>query len=223
MPRVQPFTVISDLPEKLAPLRTLATNMWWTWNHQAKGVFIRIFKDRYVKARKNAVELVNSLSRAEIEQLERDKSFVAMLRDVDQDFKNYLEAPSWWQSHSPEVDNLAVAYFSAEFGLHESVPIYSGGLGVLAGDYLKAASDLGLPVVAVGLLYYEGYFSQYLSADGWHGRSAGRCRLSRVRAWFLGGIESLRPHRSVRDDARFDSDPEAPRDAKGRLRQLMLS
>lgn len=166
MPRVQPFTVISDLPERLAPLRGLASNMWWSWNHQAKGVFIRVFKDRYVKARKNAVELVNSLSRAEIDALEKDKGFLTLLREVDSDFKSYLESPSWWQGRS-EYDDLSVAYFSAEFGLHESVPIYSGGLGVLAGDYLKAASDLGLPVSAVGLLYYEGYFSQYLSADGW--------------------------------------------------------
>ena len=152
-------------------MRNIASNLWWTWNHRAKNLFYRIVPGRFAKLGTNPIALINSLSRKEIQTLEENEAFLSELAETTRLFDEYMHGPSWWESQDPQVAKMKVAYFSAEFGLHESIQIYSGGLGVLAGDFLKAASDLGMPVVGVGLLYHEGYFHQYLNADGWQQES----------------------------------------------------
>ncbi|HQH27184.1 MAG TPA: DUF3417 domain-containing protein, partial [Oligoflexia bacterium] len=179
MPKVQPFTVTAHLPAELQPLRDMAHNLWWTWNHAARNLFVRISKERSLKARVNPIELINSLSSQEIATLVKDKGFLAQLDAISRSYQMYKESRTWWTSEIDGDADLMIAYFSLEYGLHESLLIYSGGLGVLAGDHLKAASDLGVPLVAVGLLYYEGYFSQYLNADGWQQESYPRISMDR--------------------------------------------
>ncbi len=179
MPKVQSFTVTADLPPQLQPLRDLASNIWWTWNHAARNLFVRISKERSLKARVNPIELINSLSSKEISTLVKDRGFLAQLDSISRSYQDYKESRNWWSSEVDGNEELLIAYFSLEYGLHESLFIYSGGLGVLAGDHLKAASDLGVPVAAIGLLYYEGYFSQYLNADGWQQESYPRISMER--------------------------------------------
>lgn len=179
MPRVHPFTVVAELPEPLQPLRELASNLWWTWNHAARNLFLRISNERSLKARVNPTELINSLSSQEIAKLEKDKGFLSQLEVITQSFEQYRKSRTWWATETESPPDMRISYFSLEFGLHESLLLYAGGLGVLAGDHLKAVSDLGVPLVAVGLLYYEGYFSQYLNADGWQQESYPRINMTR--------------------------------------------
>lgn len=178
MPKVHPFTVIAALPESLQPLRALASNLWWTWNHAARNLFIRISKEKSL-TKLNPIELINSLSTQEINLLAKDKGFLAQLDVITKSFEQYKESRTWFTTELQAPQDMKIAYFSLEFGLHESLFLYSGGLGVLAGDHLKAASDLGVPISAVGLLYYEGYFSQYLNADGWQQESYPRINLTK--------------------------------------------
>jgi starch phosphorylase len=180
MRRVQPFTVIADLPKALSPLRDIAYNVWWSWNHAARNLFIRISKDSFTKSTRNPLRVLNSLSIEDIQSLSQDRSFISQIDEVVQNYAEYCATRHWWNSQTEDAKDLTVAYFSAEFGLHESLPVYSGGLGVLAGDHLKASSDLGVPLVGVGLLYYEGYFSQYLNADGWQQESYPQISVNRL-------------------------------------------
>jgi glycogen phosphorylase len=161
------FTVLPHLPERLQPLHKLAYNMWWCWNHEAVSLFRRIDPDLFDEVENSPVKLLGRIDQTRLEQLARDDGFLAHLERVEQAFDHYLAASTWYDETYGDSTPCRVAYFSAEFGLHESVPIYSGGLGVLAGDHLKSASDLGIPLVGVGLMYREGYFRQYLNVDGW--------------------------------------------------------
>jgi starch phosphorylase len=161
------FTVLPHLPERLQPLHKLAYNLWWCWNHEAVSLFRRIDDDLFEQCENSPVKLLGRIDQSRLEQLARDDGFLAHLERVDQAFDHYLAAPTWFQETYGDTSSCRVAYFSAEFGLHESVPVYSGGLGVLAGDHLKSASDLGIPLAGVGLMYREGYFRQYLNVDGW--------------------------------------------------------
>lgn len=168
------FTVLPRLPEKLQALQKLAYNLWWCWNHEAVGLFRRIDAELFEKVNHNPVKLLSQAGQERLELLANDEGFLAHLHRVEVTFDVYLNASTWYQdrrgtkqSDTPPKQEPCVAYFSAEFGLNESVPVYSGGLGVLAGDHLKAASDLGIPLVGVGLMYREGYFRQYLNVDGW--------------------------------------------------------
>jgi len=115
----------------------------------------------------NPVKLLGSISQKRLEEAANDDSFLAHLDRVDVDMQVYFHMKPWYEREYEETDDLSIAYFSAEFGISESIPIYSGGLGLLAGDHLKSATDLGIPLTAVGLLYQEGYFRQYLNVDGW--------------------------------------------------------
>jgi starch phosphorylase len=146
----------------------LAYNLWWCWHADAVALFRRIDPDRFEQQLDHSpIRLLTSTTQARFEDLASDDGFLAHLDRVWGAFQTYLNAPTWFQdSHATERD-LRIAYFSAEFGIHESVPVYSGGLGVLAGDHLKSASDLGLPLMGVSLMYREGYFRQYLNVDGW--------------------------------------------------------
>jgi starch phosphorylase len=168
---IRTFAVLPKLPERLQPLHTIAYNMWWCWNHEAVSLFRRIDDDLFDSVENSPVKLLGAIDQARLEQLRHDEGFLAHIDRVAAALDGYMKNRPWFQDSYPNAGDFRVAYFSAEFGIHESVPIYSGGLGVLAGDHLKAASDLGLPLVGVGLMYREGYFRQYLNVDGWQQES----------------------------------------------------
>ncbi len=167
MPTVRTFRVVPNLPEKLWPLGVLSRNLWWTWTPEAGDLFRRMDPDLWERTRHNPVEMLGSLAQERLEELAADDVFLSNLERHIAEMNAYLSRRSWFERAHGEALGLRVAYFSAEFGIHESLPIYSGGLGVLAGDHLKSASDLGLPLCGVGLLYRRGYFRQYLNRDGW--------------------------------------------------------
>lgn len=167
MKTVRPFVIVPKLPELLEPLRQLAYNLWWSWNPAATDLFRRLDIDLWRRVGHNPVALLQQVSQERLEQAARDDGYVAALCRVMDNFYVYINGRTWFDEQYPEQKGSTIAYFSAEFGLHESMPIYSGGLGVLAGDHLKSASDLGIPMVGVGLAYRQGYFTQQLTEDGW--------------------------------------------------------
>jgi len=162
--------VVPALPPALHALRALAYNLWWTWNPEAVELFRRLDHDAWDASGNNPVRMLGLVSQAQLEGAAADDGFLAHLERVSQSLQRYMTAPSTWyhKNHGPPPDPF-MAYFCFEYGLTECLPVYSGGMGVLAGDYLKSASDLGMPLVAVGLAYQQGYFHQYLNADGWQG------------------------------------------------------
>ncbi len=162
------FEVVADLPESLRPLKRLASNYRWTWDHEARDIFKTIDKDLWNEVEHNPVAFLNRIPQERLERLSKDALFLARLTLAVDELEKYLAAPTWFDKTYPdERKRTTIAYFCAEFGISEGLPIYSGGLGILAGDHLKAASDLGLPLVGVGLLYNRGYFRQNLNHDGW--------------------------------------------------------
>ena len=164
---IRTFTVLPHLPERLQALHKLAYNLWWCWNADAVALFRRIDVDRFESLDHSPVKLLGAVPQDRFEKLTKDEGFLAHMDRVEESLNRYLSAPTWFQDTYGSEKYARVAYFSAEFGIHESVPVYSGGLGVLAGDHLKSASDLGLPLCGVSMMYREGYFRQYLNIDGW--------------------------------------------------------
>src|SRR5262249_34859611 len=165
---IRTFTVLPRLPARLQALHKLAYNLWLSWSHDGIALFRRIDVDLWEAVEHSPVKLLGTVSQARLEELLHADGFLTHAARGGQAFDAYLSAPTWYQETYGDRDpDLTVAYFSAEFGIHESVPVYSGGLGVLSGDHLKSASGLGLPLVGVGLMYREGYFRQYLTVDGW--------------------------------------------------------
>jgi len=168
MTRVLKYTVKPSLPEKLRKLEDIANNMWWCWDPEAIDLFFRMDRDLWIETGQNPRLLLGRLSQKRLQELSENGSFLLHLDRVASRMEEYLQDRGMWRARHPEApEDFLVAYFSAEFGIQESLSIYSGGLGILAGDHLKAASDLGVPMVGIGLLYREGYFRQYLNADGW--------------------------------------------------------
>ena len=167
------FTVVPALPPRVAPLRELAYNLWWSWNLDAIDLFRRLDRDHWETAGHNPVLMLGTIKQERLEEAANDDGFLSHMMRVYQTLNRYLSNKDTWyrKNLDPDEPDQTIAYFSAEYGITESLPIYSGGMGVLAGDTLKSASDLGLPLVAVGLLYQEGYFRQYLNADGWQQES----------------------------------------------------
>jgi glycogen phosphorylase len=162
------FEVVSELPAPLAPLNRLAYNFRWTWHHAARELFREIDRNLWREVEHNPIQFLHRLSRERFERLAKDKVFLAQLKAAEQELDSYLTDETWFDRQYPgRRDDTLIAYFCAEFGVSETLPIYSGGLGVLAGDHLKAASDLGVPLVGVGLLYSRGYFRQRLNHEGW--------------------------------------------------------
>ncbi|MDD3827013.1 MAG: alpha-glucan family phosphorylase [Anaerolineae bacterium] len=162
------FRVVPCLPPRLERLRELAHNLWWTWNHEAIELFQRLEPDLWQSTGHNPVLMLGTIRQERLEQIVDDDGFMAHLDRVYGEFDRYMKsAATWYAKTHASADGACIAYFSAEFGLTESLGIYAGGLGILAGDHLKSASDLGLPLVGVGLLYQQGYFHQYLNPDGW--------------------------------------------------------
>ena len=164
---IRTFTVLPHLPERLQALQKLAYNLWWCWNSDAVALFRRIDVELFEALDHSPVKLLGATPQSRFEQLLGDDGFLAHMDRVEAAFNHYMAAPTWFQETYGTDAGVRIAYFSAEFGIHESVPVYSGGLGVLAGDHLKSASDLGVPLCGVSLMYREGYFRQYLNADGW--------------------------------------------------------
>ena len=147
-----------DLPEPLSRLVDLAYNLWWTWHRPTRELFERIHPPRWARYRNPVAQLM--LSRQDhLWSLSEDETFLADMEDVLAEFDADMKRPG--------VEGPSVAYVSAEYGLHESLPVYSGGLGILSGDHLKEASDMGLPLVGIGLFYRRGYFRQLIDADGY--------------------------------------------------------
>jgi starch phosphorylase len=161
------YRVVPNIPPTLETLRSLAYNVYFSWKEEIQDIFSRIDHRLWLACNQNPVLLLGLVSQKRLNELANDPAFLAQLEQVRRDFHRYLSQPRVQShEHSPDVP-MKVAYFSAEFGLARSLPIYSGGLGILSGDHIKSASDLNVPLVGVGLLYQEGYFSQYLTSDGW--------------------------------------------------------
>jgi len=161
------FNVIPSLPKKLEPLREIAYNLYWTWNHDARELFRRLDSRLWEETNHNPVLLLGRMSQERLKEVEGDYGFISHMNRVHVQLGVYLKEKTWYNKKYGEAKETNIAYFSAEFGLTECLQIYSGGLGILSGDHVKSASDLGLPFVAVGLCYKEGYFQQYLASDGW--------------------------------------------------------
>jgi glycogen phosphorylase len=166
MRAVRQFRVIPAIPPSLEPLRELATNLRWTWDRQTKHLFDRLDPEGWHASGHDPMRLLATIDPGRWAQLAADPSIVEATADAKARLDEALHGPRWFQGRAESPLHL-VAYFSPEFGLSETLPQYSGGLGVLAGDHLKATSDLGVPLVAIGLLYAEGYFRQRLNADGY--------------------------------------------------------
>ena len=169
MKPIRQLTVVPTLPENLEPLRELALNLWWTWDNEAVGLFRHLDSELWEETYHNPVAMLGKISQEQLHTASKNEVFLAHLDVIHKKFKAYLSAPSWFEYYSDDnsLKDINIAYFSMEFGLTECMPLYSGGLGVLAGDHLKSTSYLGLPFVGVGLLYQHGYFRQTLTSDGW--------------------------------------------------------
>ncbi len=168
MRAIRRFTIHPVLPEPLAPLRELMLNLRWSWHSDTLDLFAAIDPGGWQRAGQDPVALLAEVSPERLVSLAADRRFLRRLGDAGDDLREYLAGPRWYQA-SPELAGApaAVAYFSPEYGITAALPQYSGGLGILAGDHLKASSDLGVPLIGVGLLYRHGYFTQSLSAPGW--------------------------------------------------------
>ncbi|HIK46341.1 MAG TPA: alpha-glucan family phosphorylase [Leptolyngbyaceae cyanobacterium M65_K2018_010] len=165
---IRAFNVTPALPQRLEALRTLAYNLHWDWDVEMVDLFRRLDADLWESSRYNPVLMLGTISQDRLNEIAEDEGFLAQMDRAAQRLEDYLRDRNWYKKHrANSVPGECYAYFSMEFGLTTCMPVYSGGLGVLAGDHLKSASDLGLPLVGVGLLYQEGYFAQYLNADGW--------------------------------------------------------
>ncbi|MER7763078.1 alpha-glucan family phosphorylase [Streptomyces sp. NPDC097619] len=168
MKAIRRFTVRPVLPEPLLPLHHLARNLRWSWHAETRELLQSVDREGWVRAGGDPVRLLGSVSADRLAELARDRRFLRRLAAAAADLDDYLAGERWYQTRESPADlPAAVAYFSPEFGITAALPQYSGGLGILAGDHLKAASDLGVPLIGVGLLYRHGYFRQSLSRDGW--------------------------------------------------------
>jgi starch phosphorylase len=165
---VQVFQVVPSLPASLEGLRQLAYNLRWAWDHDTIELFRRLNSDLWESTGHNPIRMLGSIDQAELDAAAKDEAFLAHLDRTLKQLDAYLTSSStWFQRTYGNPAGMLVAYFSAEFGLTECLSVFAGGLGVLAGDHLKSASDLGVPLVGVGLLYQQGYFKQYLNPAGW--------------------------------------------------------
>jgi starch phosphorylase len=167
MKALRSFTVRPSLPEELRALETLAMNLRWSWDDHTRDLFRWVDPEQWDASIHDPVRLLGLVSRERLEQLANDPGFMRFLDELHSELSGYMSKPRWFQAIDGPPALRSVAYFSPEFGIAEALPQYSGGLGVLAGDHLKAASDLGVPLTGVGLFYRHGYFRQQLSIDGW--------------------------------------------------------
>ena len=162
------FNVLPNLPEKLKPLLEIASNLWWAWDSETFSLYREIDEKLWSELSHNPVKLLYRVPQERLDALSHDDGFLFRVENAKKKLDQYMSRKTWFDKISGDKkDPVSIAYFSLEFGLAECLPVYSGGLGVLAGDHLKSASDLGLPLTGIGLLYTQGYFHQYLTNDGW--------------------------------------------------------
>jgi len=166
-PKLRHFAIKPIIPDKIKKLKKLASNIWWSWDTEATQLFEKIDPELYKKSKKNAVDILELIGIKRLNEIISDEDYMSLYQKVITKFDNYLSYDK------PLLENIEyiskdrpVAYFSMEFGFHESMPLYSGGLGILSGDHIKSASDLNLPLIGVGLFYKNGYFKQIISKDG---------------------------------------------------------
>ncbi|PWH14764.1 MAG: alpha-glucan phosphorylase [Anaerolineae bacterium] len=156
-----------DLPRRINRLGELSYNLWWTWNPNAQHLFSRIDNNLWERVRHNPIVFLRKVERPALNAAAQNPIYLELYDQVFSEFDTYMQRTDTWFASAYPESKEQIAYFSMEFGLNETLPIYSGGLGVLAGDHLKESSDIGLPLVGIGLLYTEGYFSQRITEDGW--------------------------------------------------------
>ena len=160
--------VRSVLPQRIAGLQEISRNLWWSWNPQALALFSCLDKELWESLGHNPVAVLANVDQNKLEEAAQSEDYLKAYDAVYEEFKAYMNPETTRFAEAfPESKNKLIAYFSAEFGMHESLPIYSGGLGILSGDHLKTASDLGIPMIGVGLLYNHGYFIQRINQEGW--------------------------------------------------------
>ena len=171
MKALRRFTVRPQLPAPLQPLGALIRNLRWSWHPASQDLFADIDRGLWERFEGDPLKLLGAVPVSRLDELAQDETFLSRMHGLAADLDHYLQDPRWYQHRQVENPDVplpqAIAYFSMEFGVTEVLPNYSGGLGILAGDHLKSASDLGVPIIGVGLLYRYGYFWQSLSADGW--------------------------------------------------------
>ncbi|MCF7885734.1 MAG: alpha-glucan family phosphorylase [Candidatus Marinimicrobia bacterium] len=167
MKPAQSFMVSPNLPKKLERLIQLAHNLRWTWDDDTRNLYSRMDMDLWEEVDHDPVAMLNKIDQKTLEALANDDSYVYSLDKVLVDFDLYLESTPWFHKRDEYSENLNIGYFSMEFGITESMPIYSGGLGVLSGDHLKSSSEIGIPLMGIGLAYQMGYFSQHFTINGW--------------------------------------------------------
>ena len=165
--KISTYTVKPKLPNSLKPLEEIARNLWLSWNFDAVQLFIRLDYDVWLQSQQNPVRALGMVSQERLAHAAKDDSYQAALNEVYERFLKYKKGETWYRGSRRDV----VAYFSMEYGMDVSLPIYSGGLGILSGDHMKTSSDMGLPLVGIGLLYRQGYFKQVLNADGFQQES----------------------------------------------------
>src|SRR6185503_11851912 len=168
------LTVRAALPPQLAPLGEIVANLRWSWHPESLDLLESVDPELWTECGGDPTAMLGAVSNDRLAALAKDRKFLRRLSDISDDLRDYLEQPRWYQRQqeqraeagSPPLP-CSIGYFSPEFGITEVLPQYSGGLGILAGDHLKSASDLGVPIIGVGLLYQYGYFKQSLTRDGW--------------------------------------------------------
>ena len=161
------ITVNPQLPKRIEKLDDIATNLWWSWNVDFLKLFKQIDNDLWETIEKNPVKFLKLVSQEKLEEISKNQDFLREYDKIVENFENYEDSKStWFLRNYQDNKNDLIAYFSAEYGLDQILSIYSGGLGILSGDHLKSASDLGIPLVAVGLLYKNGYFHQKINGYG---------------------------------------------------------
>ena len=166
---------LADLPERISGLREMAYNLWWSWHPEGRELFKLLNRQGWYLSNHNPVKMLNQMDKGKLEAASKDPHFLRHYDSVMVRFEGYMNpTSSWFYANATEPQKCAIAYFSAEYGLHQALPFYAGGLGFLAGDYLKECSDLGIPLVGVGFMYPQGYLRQMISPDGWQ---VGACEI----------------------------------------------
>jgi|Deesub1362B_J571_1020462.scaffolds.fasta_scaffold03208_4 starch phosphorylase len=169
--QIKTFQIVPALPKKLQPLKELAYNLWYTWHPEVCDLFRRLDIRLWEETYHNPVKFLGCIDQERLNEAVRDEGFLSQLKEVYDDFQRYLKEKQIFDYSIKQPVDFTIAYFSAEYGLADAIPNYSGGLGMLSGDHLKSASDLNLPLVGIGLLYQYGYFHQSLNSEGWQQES----------------------------------------------------
>ncbi len=216
--KVRRLEVQPNIPPELQPLGELARNLWYSWNLRAVELFIRLSPEGWEASNRNPVLMLSTLPQSVLEAAAADESFVAAVQRVHDQMAIYVASDGWYRNEHADDEDMRVAYFSLEFGLDVALPLYAGGLGVLAGDHLKSSSDLNIPLAGVGLLYAQGYFRQALNLDGWQQENYP------VNDWFTAPVQLVRDRdgRAVRIELDMAGEPVAARIWRAQVGRIPL-